>query len=440
MTEQQTEVLVAGAGPVGLLTAVLLAEAGIQAQIIDREERITARSYACALHPRSLRLLARLGVAGPIIEKGLRVPKMAFYDGPERRAEIDFAALGGEFPYLLVVPQSALEGILEEKLRQKARTAVHWNHRFDGVESEEDGVLATVERLGGTALGYIVPHWETVVQKRFGIRAQFLVGADGHNSLVRRRLAIENEHLARTQAFVACEFTTDGEPLEEVRVVLDETTTNVLWPLPDQGYRWGFELIHSNAPSEFPEKDRRAMPTTESNLNEQIRGSIQRLTRHRAPWFADNVKEITWCKQVAFEHRLAKEFGQNRCWLVGDAAHQTSPVGMQSMNVGFLEAEELVGLLQKIIHEAAPLELLQEFNRGRQEEWRQLLGAGGGLLSRADTGGWLRSRSGRMLACLPGSGEELASLASQLKLDLPGAFLRGAGDKEPAAMETHGKT
>jgi 2-polyprenyl-6-methoxyphenol hydroxylase-like FAD-dependent oxidoreductase len=64
MREEQTEVLVVGAGPVGLLAAVLLAEAGIRVRVIDCEERTTTRSYACALHPRVLRLLTRLGLAG----------------------------------------------------------------------------------------------------------------------------------------------------------------------------------------------------------------------------------------------------------------------------------------------------------------------------------------------------------------------------------------
>lgn len=423
MTPQSTEVLVVGAGPVGLLTALLLAEAGVQVQVIDHEERIAARSYACALHPRSLKLLARRGLAAPLLEQGRRIPKMAFYDGAERRAEITFSENGGEFPFLLVVPQSALEGILEQTLRKKARIKVNWNHRFDGVQFEEDAVVATVERLGGTALGYVVPHWETVVQKRFPLRAQFLVGADGHNSLVRRRLEIESDHLARAQAFVACEFASETEPAEEVRVVLDDATTNVLWPLPGNCYRWTCQLHQADLLNEFPDKDRRLMPS-EKALNEQIRGSLQKLMRHRAPWFSASVRDITWCKQVVFEHRLAKQFGQNRCWLVGDAAHQTSPVGMQSMNVGLLEAEELAGLLPKILREEAPLDVLQSYNRQRQEEWRRLLGADGGLNPRSDTGAWLRSRGGRILPCLPGSREELASLADQLGLDFPRAASR----------------
>ena len=63
-----------------------------------------------------------------------------------------------------------------------------------------------VEKLGGTSLGYIVPHWETVVEKRLSVRARFLVGADGHNSLVRRRLGLDYHRVAGPEFFAAYEF------------------------------------------------------------------------------------------------------------------------------------------------------------------------------------------------------------------------------------------
>jgi len=153
MRDHKTEVLVAGAGPVGLTAAALLKQAGIEVEIIDREERIAARSYACALHPRSLALLDRLGLAGPLIKIGRRIRRLAFYDGEEQRAEVDFAKLAGAFPFVLVLPQSALEEALEKWLRKRGGLAVHWNHRFDDFENGETGIVARVEKLGGTSTG-----------------------------------------------------------------------------------------------------------------------------------------------------------------------------------------------------------------------------------------------------------------------------------------------
>jgi 2-polyprenyl-6-methoxyphenol hydroxylase-like FAD-dependent oxidoreductase len=417
MKTDRTEVLVVGAGPVGLLTAVLLAETGVAVQIIDREDRTTARSYACALHPRTLKLLGRLGLAEQIIAQGRRIPTVAFYDGAARRAEIKLSELGGEFPFLLVLPQSVLEEVLEQRLRQKAGAKVKWNHRLDRFQTGEDGVVATVEKLAGTAMGYIVPHWETMVQSVISIRARFMVGADGHNSMVRQRLNLEYEKLGAPQSFVTCEFASDTEIEPEVRVVLDDTSTNVLWPLPDHEFRWTFQLVHAEGPHDFPEKDRRAMPSIDQALNERIREGLERLINRRAPWFSAKIGAISWCKHVAFEARLARQFGEGRCWLAGDAAHQTGPVGVQSLNVGLCDAAALAEALAKVIREEAPRDILKAYSAAQRDQWGQLLGPAGGIWAGSETDAWVRERCARILPCLPASGNDLARLAGQLRLE-----------------------
>ena len=62
------------------------------------------------------------------------------------------------------------------KRLRKAGVAVAWNHRFDDLKDEGETVVATVEELGGTATGYIVPHWETIIKRRYPVRAHYLVG------------------------------------------------------------------------------------------------------------------------------------------------------------------------------------------------------------------------------------------------------------------------
>jgi 2-polyprenyl-6-methoxyphenol hydroxylase-like FAD-dependent oxidoreductase len=120
---------------------------------------------------------------------------------------------------------------------------------------------------------------------------------------------------------------------------------------------------------------------------------------------------------VVFEQRLVKQYGRDRCWLVGDAAHQTGPVGVQSMNVGFSEAEALTSALRKILRESGSMSLLRNFNEDQSRRWRQLLGMAGGLKSTPETPEWVRERSGRILPCLPGSNGGLNQLAGQLALD-----------------------
>ncbi len=416
MREERTEVLVVGAGPVGLLTAIVLAEAGIEVKIIDREERTTARSYACALHPQTLTLLAGMGLTAPVLEQGRRVETVAFYEGTARHAGVKLSALGGEFPFMLLLPQNVLEAVLEQRLR-KAGVAVNWGHRFDDVHSEAEGVAVSVEELGATGRGYIVPHWEAVVKRRFPVRAQFLVGADGQGSLVRQRLGIENTRAAGPAFFAAYEFEPESPVEGEVRVVLAPSTTDVLWPLLGNRCRWTFQMVKAEGVGEFPEKERREVRFTQTSVDERIRHYVEKVAKQRAPWFAWGVKEITWCTEVVFEQRVAKRFGRERCWLAGDAAHQTGPVGVQSMNVGMSEAAELAGALRRILREKAPLSLLETCQREWQAEWRHLLGLAGGLKPRAGSSAWVRSRCDRILACLPASHQALTLLASQLLLE-----------------------
>lgn len=416
MRERQTEVLVAGAGPVGLWSALLLADAGLEVAILDREERTAARSYACALHPATLAKLQRFGLAEEVVARGRKIQKVAFYDGATRHAELNLSVMGGDFPFLVILPQNTFESLLEQRLRQ-AGVKVLWNHRVADFADEDQNVAVTVEELAGTSTGYIVPHWETVVKERSVVRTQILLGADGYNSTVRQCLGLEQEHAAKRQYFAAYEFESDAAGEEEVRVVMDETTTNVLWPLPQNRYRWTFQLTHADKPAEFPEKDRRAARLAEPQIDERIREFVQKVARHRAPWFTAKIKEILWCSEVVFEGRMAKDFGRNRCWLAGDAAHQTGPVGVQSMNAGFGEAELLAGALKKILREQARLEVLDDYNQQSRNEWRRLLGLTGGLTARNGTEPWIRERGARLLPCLPGIGKALTGLADQLGLE-----------------------
>lgn len=416
MRETQTEVLVVGAGPVGLWTALLLAERGIEVSLIDREARTTARSYACALHPATLKLLDRFGLAESAIARGCRVEKLAFYDGAQPQGEIQFSKLGGAFPFLLILPQSALEGLLEQRLLT-AGVPVHWNHRFEELVQEEESISATVEELEGTSTGYIVPHWETVVKHRANLRAEFIIGTDGHNSMVRPRAGLEYERAGTTESFAAFEFETASPITRELRVVLGDTTTDVLWPLGETRYRWTFQLLRTELSGDFPEKERRAVRVDEPTIDERVRQYVQKIARQRAPWFSAEVKKVHWCSEVSFERRLAKQFGRKRCWLAGDAAHQTGPVGVQSMNMGFGEGAALSSMVHKILRENGSPELLEGYDRDQQSAWRGLLGLAGGLKPRSNASNWVAQRSARILPCLPAYGADLDALAGQLQLE-----------------------
>ena len=402
-----------GAGPVGLWTALSLAKAGIEIVIVDRETRTAARSYACALHPRTLKLLEGAGLSDAVLSLGHKVAKVVFYDGRDRRAEIKIDGQGTGFPFLLILPQSELEKILEQKLKQ-AGINVHWNQRFDNLVEQEDEVTAAIEELGGTATGYIIPHWEMVVKARAQVRSQFLFGADGHGSLVRQRLGIEFVRAGETERFAAYEFESAEPAPDEIRIVLDGETTSVLWPLDENHCRWTFQLKEGVA--EFPEKERRAVHLDQPIIDERIRQFVQKEAQKRAPWFSGEVKRVTWCSEVAFERRLAQPFGRNRCWLGGDAAHQTGPAGVQSMNSGFLEGADFSAALVRVLRGNAGLDEFEGYGRHWENEWGQLLGLTGQIKPGSRTVPWVATQARRLWPCLPALGNDLAGLTDQLGL------------------------
>jgi 2-polyprenyl-6-methoxyphenol hydroxylase-like FAD-dependent oxidoreductase len=119
---------------------------------------------------------------------------------------------------------------------------------------------------------------------------------------------------------------------------------------------------------------------------------------------------------VQFEPRLARQFGRDLCWLAGDAAHQTGPVGMQSMNIGFLEAADLAEMLTQILRKGASKDLLKGYDRVHRAEWSQLLGFKPAPAAEASAD-WARRRAARIAACIPAAGAELTTLLKQLGIE-----------------------
>jgi len=417
--EKTTEVLVVGAGPVGMTTALLLAERGVECMVIDAKGGPAARSYACALHPRSLDLLDRLGVLQEILPFGRRFETVAFYEGATKRAEIKLSELPARFPFLLVLPQNALERLLESAVNRLGRGRVHWHHQLSELKTDPRGVVATVDKLAGSASGYIVPHWEMVIRSTEEIRAAVLIGADGHNSLVRQRLGIHYEQVGESELFSVFEFETDDALPNEIRVVLDESTTNVLWPLAEGRCRWSFQAARKEATEDFPDKERRAVWVDDPERNRRLEQQLHGLIQQRAPWFEAKVKDFDWASQVQFERRLVKRFGNELCLLVGDSAHQTGPVGVQSLNVGLLEADELAEVLKNRLQEGATANGFVSWEQRWRGEWLQLFGLKGAMKSSAQTDKWVQQHAAKILPCLPASGDDLRRCAKQLQLDLP---------------------
>jgi 2-polyprenyl-6-methoxyphenol hydroxylase-like FAD-dependent oxidoreductase len=396
--KHEAAVLVVGAGPVGLFTALSLAARGVGVEVVDREWRGSVHSYALALHPRSLQLLDECGAAGELIRQGHRIDRMAFYVEGVRAGALDFATLGEPYPFLLVVPQNVVEQVLGQQLRRH-RVRVHWNHEAQTIGEDDRGVAVQVAQLEKASLGYPIARTEWTVKHVRTVRADFLVGADGYHSVVRKAIGAGFEHQADGEAFSVFEFPSRVDYPHEGRVVFHGGTTNVLWPLDAGRARWSFEV------------DRNALPPPEPE-------SLRTLVRERAAWFDADVEDVDWATAVLFERRLVDRFGRGRIWLAGDAAHITGPVGAQSMNVGLREAHELAERISALLKAGGKPEVLQGYDSERRQEWRRLLGTEGRLEPMAGAPAWAVAHAGKLLPCVPGSGESLARLLGQIGLRL----------------------
>ncbi len=266
------EVLVVGAGPVGLVAALFLQQYGVRVEVVDMNQRTALHSYALAIHPRTLCILDEAGLSEELIAAGRKLARVSFYEGRERRAEIDYSALASRHPYLLVVRQSLLEQAAEEALREN-NLKVLWGHRLQSLDSDGGTLRAEVAKLDQVATGYPVARSEWLVARSETIRPAFVIGADGYDSAVRRMAGIEMAGHGGGQVFSIYEIEAAGELPADVRVVLDPDLTSVCWPLEAGRCRWGFQIQDAANHSTAMER-------------------LEQLIAERAPWWTARPTQI----------------------------------------------------------------------------------------------------------------------------------------------------
>jgi 2-polyprenyl-6-methoxyphenol hydroxylase-like FAD-dependent oxidoreductase len=410
----KTDVLVAGAGPTGLLAALRLAELGVQVEVLEEEPRSAGHSYALALHPKSVALLDEVGLKEEAIAAGRRLTGLAIYEGAERRTTVP---LGDPSTPALALPQSVLEALLADRLAKRG-VKVHWSHRLARVEPGMDGLTAVVHRLERDSTGYAVARSDWVIAKEMRFEAAYVLGADGHASLVRRALDIPFDEAGPSQVFATFECAPKSGALDEIRLVLADDTINALWPLPGGRARWSLELNAPEVSARERFKSRLVTQMGERFFHHLGEREVRPILAARAPWFDFDPDTFGWSVEVRFERRLAGSFGRDRVWLAGDAAHLTGPAGIQSMNSGLREASDLAGLLAASLQGGSGADRLAAWGAERLAEWRFLLGLAGRLepLHGRGTPAFAEKHAARLLTCLPATGAELDALAAAIGL------------------------
>ncbi|MGJ8651427.1 MAG: FAD-dependent oxidoreductase [Opitutaceae bacterium] len=413
---KSVDIAVLGAGPVGLTAAHTLADEGMDFVLLDREKRANIHSYALALHPETLELLDTLGIIDPILKNAHRIRRSTIFDETQKqRAVIDYGELPVKYPFLAVIGQNELEDILVKTLADKGHHPL-WRHRARCIEPNPDHVAFTVDRLTEGMTGYAVAHMETEIDKIFEYKANYLIAADGYNSMARRAAGIIYPEIARSMDYAIFEFETNARLLTEMRMIVEANKTHIYWPLGDGRCRFSFQMEPGFAENASLNKDHELIDHKAQHAPELSNLHLDHLLEKHAPWFIGSSDDVKWRAMVHFEKHLADQFGKDRIWLAGDAAHMAPPAGILSMNVGMHEAADLAKRLCTDDSDDVRQFRLHAYNADRMGEWQRLLDMNHHIIGHDATAAWLLEHRENVIGNIPASGESLAAVLKQLHL------------------------
>ncbi len=389
---ERVQVLVVGAGPVGLFAALSAAQRGLHVLVIDHVWRGYASGHASLVHAGFLDLLED----GPLLQK-LRAEGHSL-DRVE--LDIDGAEVAVcELPSpALVIPQRVLEEALCTELR-KMDVEIRSPHQAATIDQRGSHVDVRVLRRELITSGSPVLHSEWEPVESLLVQADYVIGADGYDSRVRAALGIDVVDFGGIESFAMFEGSAHRAPKASGQLMFNEGLGAVTFPLPGAKYRYGVQLSER-----FD-----AVPNLEL---------LRSLLASRPPAKPEEVDRVDWSTVIHFERRLARSFGRGRVWLAGDAAHVTSPFGGQSMNVGLQEAYRLAGRIADTIQGKNGHGGLEAYSAEFEREWHKLFGVNVRFDVAPNAPRWLSTYARRIVPALPASGNDLENMLGQLGLRL----------------------
>jgi 2-polyprenyl-6-methoxyphenol hydroxylase-like FAD-dependent oxidoreductase len=335
-------VLIAGAGPTGLVLAHWLTRLGVSVRLIDSAPQGGTTSRALAVQARTLELYRQVGLADEVVEHGLRVGAINLWVRGKREAHAAFGALGegvSPFPFALVYPQDEHERLLGRRLSE---LGVHVERRteFVGFEETAGRLLVRLRRPdGGT---------ETC-------ETAYLAGCDGARSAVRGALGIGFEGGTYEHLFYVADVQATGPVMNgELHVALDSSEFLAVFPLKGGGAR----LVGTVRDDAGVARDRLSWSDVSKRVIEQL---------------GIDVTWVNWFSTYRVHHRVADHFRKGRAFLLGDAAHIHSPVGGQGMNTGIGDAVNLAWKLAAVLLGRAGASLLDSYEPERIAFARRLV-------------------------------------------------------------------
>jgi 2-polyprenyl-6-methoxyphenol hydroxylase-like FAD-dependent oxidoreductase len=300
--KEDADVIIVGAGPVGLFLACCLQHKQIRCKVLERRQAPVRHSLSIGIHPVSLELLARLGIVEELLAQGQRIRQGHAYVDRTHIGTIDFSLCPAPFQFVLALPQDLTEAILEDHLRALDATALLRETEVSACTDHGDAVSV---------------HYRTAGAGAKSLRAKFLIGCDGSHSTVRDAAGIGFTGIDYPDTYAMGDFSDTMDDPADAAIYLHRRGLVESFPLPGRRRRW--------------------VVKTESNRQSYTASAIALLVEDRTGHCL-NADRNFMVSRFGVQSYFAERFVKGRIALAGDAAHIVSPIGGQGMNLGWLNA------------------------------------------------------------------------------------------------------
>ena len=332
-------IVIVGAGPVGLTTALRLSQLGIRSIILEKNKSIQNELRASTFHPPTIEMLDELGIAEELISRGLKTKQWQFRvheTGEKAVFDLGHISKDTKYPFRLQAEQKELCRIATKKAETDKNIDLRMGHQLNGLVQNDAFVVISASTEG---------------RPDYTIEAPFVVAADGGSSKIRDIMGLQFSGLTypETTILVATQFPFHEhiEGLSNVNYVWSDWGTFSLLRLPGI---WRCSL--------YPDTNETVDEATQPNsIKEKLTRIVPKQTDHK----------ILEVRPYKIHQRILDRYDHGRVVFVGDAAHLNSPSGGMGMNGGIHDGWSLSGKLKDILLDHQPLTKLSLYSEQRQK-------------------------------------------------------------------------